>query len=48
MIIMIKVDVFAQKADAEMKSSAAEMDWQGYLYHQTVANVIKTTTSGNK
>ena len=45
MIVMIRVDVFAQKTDAEMKSTAAEMDWQGYLYQQTVQNIL--TKSGN-
>ena len=42
MIIMIKVDVFARKAEANVKSTAAELDWQGYLYYQTVQNVMQS------
>ena len=42
MVVMMKVDVFAAKVKAEVKSNAAELDWEGYLYHQTVQNVIKS------
>lgn len=45
MIVMMKVDVFAQKVEAEIKQNGAELDWQGYLYHQTVQNIIKLSIS---
>lgn len=41
MIVMIKVDVFAQGVQSDVKSKTAEMDWQDYLYHQTMQNVVK-------
>lgn len=40
-IIMIKVDVLAEKAKAEVKEVSAEMEWQGYLYQQTAKYVIQ-------
>ena len=45
MVIMVKIDVFTYKVQAEMKSNAAELDWQGYLYDQTVQNIVKSRAS---
>ncbi len=40
LVVIIKVDVYADKVQAELKSNTAEMEWQGFLYRQTVQNII--------
>ncbi len=40
-VILIKVEVTASKIKAETKALSAELDWEGYLYHQAVLDVMR-------
>ena len=40
-VILIKVEVMASKIKAETQALSAELDWEGYLYHQAVIDVMK-------
>ena len=45
LIVILKLNVVEDKIKADMKRDIAEEVWQGYLYHQTVQNIIKYSTS---
>ena len=45
LIVILKLNVIQDKAEADMKRTIAEEDWQGYLYQQTVQSIIKNSTS---
>jgi hypothetical protein len=40
-VVLIKVDVWAQKQEAEVRRINAELDWEGYLYQKAARNLMK-------
>jgi len=40
-VILIKVDVMAKRIEAETKALSADLDWEGFRYHQTVVDILK-------
>ena len=40
-VILVKVDVMAKKAEADSRALSADLDWEGFLYHQTVVNIMR-------
>ncbi len=45
LVILMKVDAFAQKAEAETQQLSADLDWEGYLYQQTARKVLRARNS---
>lgn len=45
LVILMKVDAFAQKAEADTKLLSADLDWEGYLYQQTARKVLSERNS---
>ena len=41
LIVMVKMDVLAKRAEAEVKEVAAQMDWESQLYYRTIREVRK-------
>ncbi len=44
-VILTKIDVMAKKVEGQTQELSAEIDWQNYLYHKTVLNIIKAGNS---
>ena len=47
MVIFAKLDVMTKKVESQTQSVAADIDWQGYLYHKTVLNILNQTKENN-
>jgi len=40
-IILLKVETWADKKEAEVKRTLAETDWEGFRYQQTARKVLQ-------
>lgn len=40
-VIFVKIDTMSQKVRAEVQSLSADLDWEGFKYHQAVQNRLK-------
>jgi hypothetical protein len=39
-VILLRVEVWAHKTEAEVQQQVADLDWQGFQYHRTAAKVL--------
>ena len=46
-VIFIKLDVMAKKVESDTQAVAADVGWQGYLYHKTVLTILNQTKENN-
>jgi len=39
-VVLLKVDVWAAKQEADIKRASAELEWEGFLSRQTVKEIV--------
>ena len=40
-VIFVKIDVMSRKVHAEVQLLSADLDWEGFKYHQAIQNSLK-------
>ena len=40
-VIFVKIDVMSHKIHSDVQLFSADLDWEGFLYHQAVQNIAK-------